>query len=100
MTMGCLRWILTCEVSRSGLAARNNAAVPSQEEYKFWWGYAIVLGAIILLWLSKEVIDVFRVLAANRKVGPDGFTVRQRLFHRAKLSQLVWYLRRRRLAAW
>ena len=38
-----------------------------QELHKFWWGYAIALGAIILLWLAKELIDFFAVLSCNRR---------------------------------
>lgn len=38
-----------------------------QDLHKFWWGYAIALGAIILLWLIKELIDVFAVLSSNRR---------------------------------
>ena len=46
------------------LAAR--CAEGFQELHKFWWGYTIALGAIILLWLVKELIDFFAVLSSNR----------------------------------
>ena len=38
-----------------------------QEVHKFWWGYSIALGAIILLWLVKELVDYFAVLSSNRR---------------------------------
>lgn len=45
-----------------------------QELHKFWWGYAVALGAIVLLWLAKEVIDFFAVLSSNRR-GADSLKV-------------------------
>lgn len=41
----------------------------AEELNKFFWGYAIVLGVIILLWIVKEVLDLFAVLKSNRR-GP------------------------------
>lgn len=47
-----------------------------QEKAKFFWGYAIVVGALILLWLAKEAIDFVRVKADNKRVDRAGFEVR------------------------
>lgn len=38
-----------------------------QEVHKFWWGFSIALGAILLLWLVKELADYFAVLSSNRR---------------------------------
>jgi hypothetical protein len=50
-----------------------------QEAHKFYWGYAIIIGAIILVWLLKEVIDFFRVTADNKRVDRGGHEVISRV---------------------
>ncbi len=49
-----------------------------QELAKFFWGYTIALGAIILLWVAKEAVDFVQVTAANRRAIKDGYEVRTR----------------------
>lgn len=42
----------------------------AKEKNKFYWGYAIILGSIMLLWITKEVLDFFAVMESNRR-GPE-----------------------------
>ena len=47
----------------------------SDETSKFYWAYGIILGALALLWLAKELIDFVRVKADNKRVDRAGFEV-------------------------
>ena len=60
------------------LQLNASVCIKLQEAHKFYWGYAIIIGAIILVWLLKEVIDFFRVTADNKRVDRGGHEV----FHR------------------
>jgi hypothetical protein len=44
-----------------------------QELAKFFWGYAVIVAALILVWLLKEAIDFVRVKADNKRVDRSGF---------------------------
>jgi hypothetical protein len=59
-----------------------------QELAKFFWGYAIIVGALILVWLAKEAIDFIRVKADNKRVDRAGFEVCFPEFH-APQTQLI-----------